>query len=151
MASVREWRPRPAARSSRAAVALAASVSAPDRRRLERLKRRRDFLAAARARRWATPAFVLQARRRGEDEIDAGERPRIGFTASKKVGKAVERNRAKRRLRAVVGASAPERARDGWDYVLIARAGAVLARGFERMRGDLDEAFERVHAPRRQR
>ena len=53
------------------------------------LKDRKDFLAAARARRVATPSFVLQWRDRGDDDA-----PRVGYTCSKKVGNAVARNRA---------------------------------------------------------
>lgn len=108
----------------------------------QRLKKRRDFLRAAKARRWSTPGFVLQARRRAADEAEP--RPRIGFTASKKVGNAVERNRAKRRLRALAQAAAAL-ARPEWDYVLIARATATATRSFAVMRGDLEQAMDRVH------
>ncbi|MEO0999163.1 MAG: ribonuclease P protein component, partial [Pseudomonadota bacterium] len=61
------------------------------------MKARRDFLAAARARRQVTPGFLLQARQRAPGEVSATP-VRIGYTCSKKVGNAVARNRAKRRL-----------------------------------------------------
>ena len=62
---------------------------------MERLRQRADFIAAAGGRKLATAAFVLQARER-----DDGGPARVGFTVSKKVGNAVERNRVRRRLRA---------------------------------------------------
>jgi ribonuclease P protein component len=65
-----------------------------------------DFLAAARGRRQARPGFTLQARRRGDDEAAASP-VRVGFTCSRKVGNAVARNRAKRRLRAAARAVLP--------------------------------------------
>jgi len=109
------------------------------------LKKRADFLAAARARRWATPGVIVQGRERGADE--AAETPvRVGFTCSKKVGGAVRRNRAKRRLRAAAAAVLPHAARPGWDYVLIGLAEATAARPFAALKTDLYEALERLHA-----
>ena len=64
---------------------------------MERLRQRADFLAAAAGARVAVPAFVVQLR----DRTDAGP-ARVGFTVSKKVGTAVERNRVRRRLRELV-------------------------------------------------
>jgi ribonuclease P protein component len=87
------------------------------------LKIRADFLrVAAGRRRAARPGLVLQAAPRPPD-IGAGERVRVGFTASRKVGNAVVRNRAKRRLRAAAAEILARDGRTGTDYVLIARAG----------------------------
>jgi ribonuclease P protein component len=110
------------------------------------LKKRRDFLLCARARKQAAPGFILQARRRGEGEA-AEPGPRVGYTCSKKVGGAVERNRAKRRLREAARAVIPRLGRDGWDYVLIGRAEATAGRDFAALVGDLETALARIHAP----
>jgi ribonuclease P protein component len=114
---------------------------------VEVIRKRAAFVAAARGRRVAMPAFILQALRRPSG--DDGAPVRVGFTASKKVGNAVARNRAKRRLRAAARAVLPEAARPGWDYVLIGRAGATAAQPFDRMIADLATAVEAVHAERR--
>ena len=110
------------------------------------LRRRADFLAAARARRQATPGFILQARRRGTDTAPPGpDEVRVGFTCSKKVGNAVARNRAKRRLRALARQVLPENGKPGWDYVLIGRAGATAERPFEALQDDLKHALKKCH------
>ncbi|MCA8879524.1 MAG: ribonuclease P protein component [Rhodobacteraceae bacterium] len=111
---------------------------------LTTLARRGDFLAAARAERAATPGFVLQARRRPE-ETDALQGIRVGFTCSKKVGNAVARNRAKRRLRALARSVLARRGRPGWDYVLIGRERETATRDFARMTRELATALDRVH------
>jgi ribonuclease P protein component len=118
--------------------------------RLATLKRRRDFLAAARARRASFETLTLQARARRADE--PAEAPvRVGYTCSKKVGNAVTRNRAKRRLRAVAAELLSEGGRDGWDYVLIGKPEATGGRPFDRLREELAAALARVHAPRAER
>ncbi len=114
---------------------------------LATLTRRADFLAAARAGRAGTQGFLLQARKRQESEADP-TLVRVGFTCSKKVGNAVARNRAKRRLREIARAVLPEAGRPGWDYVLIGRANVTANRPFETLLQELREAVERVHKPR---
>ncbi len=109
------------------------------------ITRRRDFLAAARARRCAASSLVLQARERLPEE-PASAPIRVGYTCSRKVGNAVIRNRAKRRLRAAAAAVLPENGRAGWDYVLIGRTEATVSREFAAMIGDLEGALRRVHA-----
>lgn len=114
------------------------------------LKHRRDFLACARARRWAAPGLILQARRRSDVEPGGGARGiRVGYTCSKKLGSAVTRNRAKRRLRAAAAEILADRGVDGWDYVLVGRPDATVWRPFPQLLGDLRTALVRVHAPRK--
>jgi ribonuclease P protein component len=110
------------------------------------MKKRRDFLAcASRGRRMGLPGLMLQARRRGADE--AAEAPvRVGFTASKKVGGAVRRNRAKRRLRAAAREVMPCAARPGWDYVLIGLREATADRPWPELLSDLERGLTRLHA-----
>jgi len=111
---------------------------------VERLKKRADFLRVAGVRRrWATPGMVLQAAR-DPSCVDAG-RLRVGFTATKKVGNAVVRNRIKRRLRALADEMLPEHAKTGWDYVLIGR-GQTPDRDFAALRRDLVIALKKVGA-----
>ncbi len=115
---------------------------------LGRLKRRAEFLyAARRGRRFATPGLVLQAVR-ALDADDQSTGANIGFTASKKVGNAVARNRAKRRLRGLVQDIMPQAAKSGHNYVLIARAG-TLNRSYQDLQSDLQTALTRVHQKKR--
>jgi ribonuclease P protein component len=89
---------------------------------MERLKERADFLAVAGGRKVPAQAFVLQARPRGDTAP-----PRFGFTVSRKVGTAVERNRARRILRAAWRLVA-EQAGDAYDIAWVARAGIAGAK-----------------------
>lgn len=108
---------------------------------VKRMRKRPQFLAAARGRRHGTPSMLVQAR----DRRDAEDAVHVGFTCSKKVGNAVARNRAKRRLRAVAREVLPDHARAGWDYVLIGKHEATAARPYGDLRGDLMAALKRLH------
>ncbi len=110
--------------------------------RVTTLTKRADFLRAARGPRVVTPGFILQARKRSDDE-ESGIR--VGFTCSKKVGNAVARNRAKRRLREIARLTLPQQGRDGMDYVLVGRAGATAQLPFSQLRADLEKALSQLH------
>ncbi len=121
---------------------------------LVRLKARPQFLkVATRGRKVARRTLVLQVLEFTEaEQADAKQRARqthlgdavfLGFTASKKVGNAVARNRAKRRLTAVANDVLPLLARKGWAIVLIARA-ATVAAPFAQIDQDLRAALAQV-------
>jgi len=110
---------------------------------MERLRQRADFLAAARGVSVPARHFVLQARDRREPGPI-----RVGFTVSKKVGNAVERNRVRRRLREVVRLQSGDALRPGHDYVLIGRR-AALSADFAALIDDYQRAIARLHTKRR--
>jgi ribonuclease P protein component len=115
---------------------------------LERLKRRPEFLrVAATRRKFVAPGLILQARRHEPDGADAPPPLRVGFTVSRKVGNAVARNRARRRLRAAAEAVMTGHAAAGEDYVLIGRAG-TLTRPFPALLADLEAGLRRLGAYR---
>lgn len=130
----------------------------------QRLKQRREFLQVARAgRKWAAPGLVLQVLDRhvvtnakahghadNRPKVSAGDpvgedNIRVGFTVTKKVGGAVIRNRARRRLRAAVETVMPSHAAPGRDYVVIGRA-RTNARPFSALVGDLETALRKLNA-----
>ncbi len=99
-------------------------------------------MAAATGVKISAAAFTLQARRRQDDGP-----ARFGFTVSKKVGNAVERNRVRRRLREIVRTAGSSRIRTGHDYVLIGRR-AALKVPFVRIAEEFEGALRRMHAGR---
>ena len=119
--------------------------------RIATLKKRSDFLRVrAAACRWAAPGLVLQAAPAPAGAESGAGQVRVGYTASRRIGNAVARNRAKRRLRAAVAHVMPASAQCGCDYVVIARA-ATLTRPFDALLGDLAAALARVSARMRDR
>jgi ribonuclease P protein component len=112
---------------------------------LARLKRRPEFLRVAGSRRkWVMPGLILQAAPSAEPPGQPNDpSARVGFTASRKVGIAVARNRARRRLKAAVAALMPLHAVGGHDYVLVARAETVR-RPYPQLLGDLETALKRL-------
>ena len=114
-----------------------------DTPKVTRLKQRAEFLACARAPSIARGSVVVQALARHD-----GDRTiRVGFTATKRIGGAVVRNRAKRRLREAVRRILPQVGQAGTDYVIIARGGAPT-RPWERLLDDVKSALIRLAADR---
>lgn len=103
---------------------------------MEIIRKRADFVALNGKTKVSTPGFTLLARDRGDNDDGV----RVGFTCSKKVGNAVERNLAKRRLREAARAVIPDRGQAGWDYVLIGRAGVTAELPLSRLKSDIEAA-----------
>jgi ribonuclease P protein component len=103
----------------------------------ERLTRRKDFSAVYAAKRsWTTSLLVLYVRRVYSSE--AAETRRFGFVVSKKVGKAHDRNKVKRRLREIARLNG-ETWKQGFDAVFVARSAAASASYVE-----MEKAFEEL-------
>ncbi len=108
---------------------------------IPRLKIRAEFVAASKAAWQARPGVVVQAKPRDDDAI------KVGFTCTKKVGNAVVRNRAKRRLREAAEQMIPQFGLPGHDYVLIARADTV-SRDWKALLDDVKAALIRLARPK---
>ena len=117
---------------------------------LETLKKRAQFLRIRGGRRHATPAFVLEGKARaapGESDLSAHSETtgaRFGFTVTKKLGGAVDRNRIRRRLKAAAERAGVPRAKPNFDYVVIARRTAI-DRPFDNLLDDFATALGRLH------
>lgn len=107
---------------------------------LGRLRKRSEFLYVRNGRSKAVGALLVQMRKNTSNSSDI----RVGFTASKKVGNAVVRNRAKRLMREAARAVLPLAATPGNDYVLIARA-SITQVTYERLKNDLQKALQSLH------
>ena len=112
---------------------------------MDRLVKRKDFLAAAAALRANSGALLLQGRDRADETA-----PRIGLTVTKKHGNAVERNRIRRRLRAAVRDALPRAGRTGFDYVIVARRAAIQL-PFADLVKDIERGIARLHSGSRRR
>jgi len=108
------------------------------------LKKRSDFLAAAASgRKWVAPGFILQIGKPLESPLALPSPVRFGLTASSKVGNAVARNRARRRLRALAHEILATHADPACAYVLVARKDATASRAYAAMRDDMEKALRR--------
>jgi ribonuclease P protein component len=101
------------------------------------LKRRSAFVAAAKGLRRREAFFTLQL---GRPPDRIGRPPRIGLTATRKIGNAVERNRIRRRLREAVRAVWPPADAEGHDFVIIAKR-EILTAPFDQLARDLERAM----------
>lgn len=106
---------------------------------IRRITARPDYLAVGGSgRKWVTPSFIMQALP-GEEDLPA----KVGFTVSKKVGNAVKRSRARRRLKEAARAQFPNHAPNGWSFVLIGRA-AAIDYPFEKLQADMRWALAKL-------
>ena len=117
-------------------------VTEDNKLNIDTLKKRTDFLRVASVRKkWVTPAMIIQTAPRPSDVEKA---LRVGYTASKKVGNAVARSLAKRRMREVVRICLGPCASKNHDYVIIARK-EILTYAFDQLIRDLKWALKRLH------
>lgn len=126
------------------------SATAPPRQdarlgRIVTLRQRAEFLRIRGGLRQGTVAFVLEGKARTASPGGVG--PRFGFTITRQVGNAVQRNRIRRRLREALRTLPSACVRPDFDYVLVARP-AALERTFAELVAGLRSAFERLHATR---
>ena len=110
--------------------------------KLGRLKKRSEFLHVRSGKYKARGGVVIQMRETSSADKNS---IRTGFTATKKIGNAVVRNRAKRRLREVARALLPQLGQKGMDYVFIARD-STAARPYEALLDDGRKALLSLHA-----
>lgn len=112
-----------------------------------RLRKRSDFLAAARGRRFHTELMTVQSIARADASTGAPAGIRVGLTVTKKAGHAAERNRIRRRLRHAVLAARATWPKADIDVVVVARREA-LAAPFPRLVEDLTRALPSLVKPR---
>ncbi len=108
---------------------------------MRRLRKRSEFLRVARGNRVGRSAFSLQARE------GAAEEAGLGFTVTKQMGNAPQRNRIRRRLKAAARACASAFAAQH-DYVLVGRTDA-LSQPFDRLVADMRAAIVKIHAKKK--
>ena len=105
---------------------------------VETLSKRVDFIAASKAEKFIGKSIIVQARPNSLGTI------RLGYTASKKVGNAVMRNRAKRRMRAAAAETVAQYGTSSTDYVLIGRAESTCNTKFKDLKFELIHAFKKL-------
>ena len=116
------------------------SAPADSNQPIEVIRKRADFLAANRGKRFVTSSFVLLAHRRRSDHSIGTAKIRYGITVTKKIGNAVARNRMKRRFRALLAQSLPRNGIAGVDHIMIGRK-AVKEADFATMKADLEKGL----------
>ena len=105
---------------------------------LGKITKRSDYVKASRGQYIKTSSLFLQKVKRDDKKI-----PRYGITASKKIGIAVERNRAKRRIRHAIKEVLPKYGKNGYDYVVVATIKTNKV-SWKTVLNDLEKAFREI-------
>ena len=88
--------------------------------KIDKITKRSDYLRASKSKYFRSNSFIIQFYNRADD---LG--PRYGVTATKKIGNAIKRNKAKRRIRNLVKDLLPKYGKNGYDYVFIAKENLI--------------------------
>ena len=113
--------------------------------KISKITKKSDYLRMRAGLKTATPGFIIQARNRNKEVPIDSHLIRYGLTCSKRIGNAVKRNRAKRRLRALVNNIIPIEGLKGWDYVLIGKEQTTEKLSFKILEKNLIEALSKLH------
>ena len=107
---------------------------------LETIKKRKDFVTVyGRGKYYKTPIFTLYCFKNSGHDIT-----RFGFTASKKTGKAVQRNKIKRRLKGMIREIGQNEFAKSTDYIIVAKTDALKCK-FDIMKENLNLAKNKLH------
>ncbi len=112
---------------------------------LEKLTKHADYVEMRKGHKIPTSGFILQGKLRTSDSVINPNVARYGLTCSKRIGNAVRRNRAKRRLRSLVTNVLPGSALEGWDYVLIGKVNSTENLPFVILKKELSAALTKIH------
>ena len=112
---------------------------------LEKITKRPDYVEMRNSYKVSMPGFILQGKSRSVDTSVNSSVSRYGLTCSKRIGNAVKRNRAKRRLRSAVMAILPYSGLEGWDYVLIGKTNSTENLSFDNLKDSLTKALSKIH------
>ena len=112
---------------------------------LEKITKHVDYAQMRRGHIISASGFILQGRARNSDSLVNPNVARYGLTCSKRIGNAVKRNRAKRRLRSLVTNILPSSGLAGWDYVLIGKINSTESLTFDTLKETLSIALEKMH------
>ena len=112
---------------------------------LEKITKHVDYADMRKGHKISTSGFILQGKPRNTNSLVSPNVARYGLTCSKRIGNAVRRNRAKRRLRSLATDILPSSGLQGWDYVLIGKINSTEILSFDILKNSLTTALTKIH------